>query len=57
MQSVSTETYKCLKNQCEQFLAQIDFFKNYTDICNDPYIFPRLALVRSLLDHIISNLS
>lgn len=56
MKSVSSETYKFIKSECEMFLSRIDFYKDNTDIFNDPDIFSRLALSRSLLQQIVSKI-
>lgn len=54
MKSVSPETYKCIKSDCEMFLSRIDFYKDTTEICNDFDIMSRLALSHSLLKQIIN---
>lgn len=53
MKSVSAETYKCIKSECEMFLSRIDFYKDKTEICNDFDIMSRLALSHSLLEQIV----
>lgn len=53
MKSVSPETYKQIKTECEMFKSRFDFYKDKTEICNDFDIFSRIALCRSLLEQII----
>lgn len=54
MKSVSAETYKCIKDECKMFLSRIEYYKDKTEICNDPNIFSRLALAHSLLEQIVN---
>lgn len=56
MKSVSAETYKCIKEECKMFLSRIDYYKDMTEICNDPEIFSRLALSRSLLEQVVNKI-
>lgn len=56
IKSVSAETYKFIKSECEIFLSRIDYYKDKTEISNDPEIFSRLALSRSLLEQIVSKI-
>lgn len=56
MKSVSVETYKFIKSECEMFLSRLDYYKDKTEIYNDPEIFSRLALSRSLLAQIVSKI-
>lgn len=56
MKSVSAETYKFIKSECEMFISRLDYYKDNTEICNDPDIFSRIALSRSLLEQIVSKI-
>lgn len=56
MKSVSAETYKFIKSECEMFISRLDFFKDKTEIFNDSEIFSRLALSRSLLEQVVSKI-
>lgn len=56
VKSVSTETYKCIKEECKMFLSRIDYYKDMTEICNDSEIFSRLALSRSLLEQVVNKI-
>ena len=56
MKSISPETLKAIKDACIDFRQHMDFFRNKTEISNDNFVFPRLALLCSLCDQIISNI-
>lgn len=56
MKSVSAETYKSIKDACLNFKQHMDYFRNNTEISNDSFIFPRLALIVSLCEQVTTHI-
>ena len=56
MKSISPETLKAVKQACIDFQQHMNYFRNETEISNDNFIFPRLALLCSLSDQIIQHI-
>lgn len=57
MKSVSPETLKAVKQACIDFRQNMDYFRHDTEISNDKFVFPRLALLCSLCDQVISHIN
>jgi hypothetical protein len=55
VKSVSPETLKMITEECSIFLNRVNYYKDFTEISNDSYIFHRLAIIATLLENICDN--